>query len=1233
MRQSSSSFGLGRRDAWTAHEAHSTWSALMLSMMLILTLGGGCAWAQVYNASLTGVITDPSGGTVPGAKATLTDVDKGFVYNATTDATGRYLLRNLPPSTYRLAVEARGFKTYEQGGITLDVKQAGTVDVHLEIGTTTQTVEVRGAAPLLATQDAVTGQEVDRKFINDLPLIGRGVFDLAFLAPGINPTAGGAFADQVNNNNFTSNGSRNMTADVLVDGVTVTTHSDDSQLREVQYTPSIDAVQEFKVQQNNFSADIGFSGGTVLNVVLRSGTNKLHGSAYEFVRNQIFDSNNWFSNASGGKLPPLRYNDFGFTVGGPIRKDKTFFFVDYEGSRVRKLQAFSAGVPSAAERQGDFGELCGAAGGTFDGNGMCSDPNGQVWDPYTGTYDPNLGGSVKTAYVPFNNMAAYQSGGSPKLAGTPFQIPAMPGNLIDPVAFKIMQYFPTPNYNVGTAAYNPYLNFQGSGASRSRGDQFDIRIDHHLSERTQLTARFSDSPSSGHAPNCFGNALDPCSDGAGTGIGITAVVNASHSFSPTTVLTLSYGWVRGGFANPGVLGDYPNFDPVKDLGEPAYMELSGIKALPDINIYGGYAVAGGNSIGEQGWGIAHVRHETHDLLGSLDCMQGRHEFKFGGEMRMERNYYFEPGTPGGVFGFDFPQTGQQTDNGPIGGDAMATFLTGTSYGAWGQYEVPIRPVTQGFSYAAYVQDNWHVSPKLTLNLGIRYDLEFPRTERHNRQEYFDPNLSSPLQVPGMPDLKGGEVFVTPSNRSIANLYTKEIGPRLGLAYRFAPNTVLRAGYGIFYNTFDFGPTGDVNYGFDGFIALTNWFTSYQNDQATPYGRISNPWPSGGPNLPTGSSLGPLTQLGETATGAIRTWNTVPYTQTWSLGIQRELPGNILFDANYVGTKGTHLFFGGYGNLNYLGPSVESATPGQISALNSSVPNPFYGIITDPNSPLSAPNVQQSSLLVPHPQFSGTSVIEPPWANSIYHAAQFKFEKRFSHGLQFLVNYTISKSIDNASVQGGNVTYTGGHTHLQDPNNLKLERGLSQFDIPQVLNVIYVYELPVGHGKRWGGNWNKWVNGVLGGWQTNGVWRFDNGQPIYMTLSGGTSLPTYGSQQPNLLAPLKRNNDRSAWFTGGYFTNPEVAVTPPPFTIGTAPSSLPNVRAPGTRNGSLSLFKEIALSKVREGMRAEFRLESFNALNHPQFAAPNAQVNSGNFGVVSSQANSPREVQLALKFYW
>jgi hypothetical protein len=1202
--------------------------------MLFLTLSRPYLHAQVYDASLTGVVSDPSGLAVPGATATLTDVNKGFVFTATADDTGRYLLRNLPPSTYRLAVKAKGFKTYTQVGITLEVKQAATVDVRLVLESMIQTVNVAGTPPLLATQDAVTGQEVDRTFINDLPLIDRDVLDLIYLAPGINPYAGNTYGViNTSANNFTSNGSRNMTSDVLIDGDSVTTHAENSQEREVEFVPSIDAVQEFKIQQNNFSADIGFSGGTVLNIVMRSGTNQFHGTAYDFLRNQVLDANNWFSNAGAIPIPGLRQNDFGAVLGGPIRKDKTFFFVDYEGTRVRSMSSWLGGVPDAAERQGNFGELCGYAGGTFDSNGMCSNPSGQLWDPYTGVYSSVVAGPVRSAFIPYNNMATYQSSGAPALPAA-FQIPAQLGNVIDPVAHTIMRYFPLPNYNVGTPAYNPYFNFIGAGISTSNGDAYDIRLDHHLNDRTLLTGRFSYNSGNGRSANCFGNALDPCSDGLGTWFAINPVLNFNHSFSPTTVLSVSYGYILGGWGAPGVLGDYPNFNPETTLGLPAYMADSGIRALPSININGGYGYTGGDSIGQYGWAIAHVRHEAHDLLASLDHMKGPHEIKFGGEFRMERQDYTNPGTPGGYFSFSFPGTAQQTATGPVGGDAMATFLTGTDYSSWGEYEIPARPATQMFSYAAFVLDNWRASRKLTVNLGLRYDVETPRTERHDEMEYFDPNVPLPLTVPGMPNLHGGEVFATPGNPSIANIYWGGIEPRVGLAYRLTPNLVLRAGYGIFESTFNFGPTGNTYQGFDGYDEVTSLFETYQNDGATPWGWIHNPWPYG-PNLPTRSSLGALTMLGGTPTGAIRTWNSVPNTQTWSLGFQRELPRRFVLDANYVGTKGTHLLYGGYNNLNYLGPWVESASLDEINTLNSYVPNPFYGIITNPTVPLSGPEIQDFQFQFPYPQFSSTDMMEPPWANSIYNAVQFKIEKRLSDGLQLLVNYTIAKSIDDSSVQGQNDTGQGGFLHLRDPNNLKLERGLSEFDIPQVLGITYVYQLPVGHGKPIGRSWNKWVNGFLGGWQTNGMWRFDNGQPLGISLSGGISLPSY-SQGPDLLGTLVRN-PRSKWFCSnpgcGYFANPGVAVLPPAYTIGTAPSVLPNVRAPGTSNATLSLFKEFSLARVREGMKLQYRLESFNALNHPQFTAPNTTVNSGVFGVVSSQANVPRQVQMALKLYF
>ncbi len=321
--------------------------------------------AQLYSGSVTGVVSDPTGAVIPGAKVTLTDTAKGYTFTASSDQVGRYILRNLPPSDYQISVEASGFKTSTRTGIVVDVGQNATVNVSMELGTTTQTVQVSGAPPLLSTQDSTTGQEVNRAYINDLPLVGRGVFDLAFLAPGVNPAAGRAFGDSGGvANNFVSNGGRNATSDILLDGVSTTDYEQNGGIIVPLYTPSVDAVQEFKVQQNNFSAEIGFSGNTVVNVVMRSGTNQLHGSLYEFLRNQALDANDWFNNQAGVDLPARRFNQFGGTVGGPIviphlynGKDKTFFFFDYQATRDHSASSFNAGVPSALERNGDFGEV------------------------------------------------------------------------------------------------------------------------------------------------------------------------------------------------------------------------------------------------------------------------------------------------------------------------------------------------------------------------------------------------------------------------------------------------------------------------------------------------------------------------------------------------------------------------------------------------------------------------------------------------------------------------------------------------------------------------------------------------------------------------------------------------------------------------------------------------------------------------------------------------------------
>jgi len=444
--------------------------------------------------------------------------------------------------------------------------------------------------------------------------------------------------------------------------------------------------------------------------------------------------------------------------------------------------------------------------------------------------------------------------------------------------------------------------------------------------------------------------------------------------------------------------------------------------------------------------------------------------------------------------------------------------------------------------------------------------------------------------------------------------------------------VIRTGYGIYYSAVRSGAAGVGPPGFQGYDEYTPWITTYQNDGVTPFGRLSNPFPAG-IKLPPGSSLGLLNDIGFGAVGPIPAVDSaVPYEQSWSFGVQRELPGNFLVDANYIGKAGHHLYFAGAGNLQFLPGPLSNYSAAQITQLNTYVPNPFFGIITDPNSSLSSPTVQASQLQLPFPQFTGFNGDSPPWANSIYNALQIRVEKRFSHGLQALVTYTWSKSIDNASTTDGSVQWLGGISNgPEDLSNRRLERGLSTFDIPRVLQLSYVYELPIGRGKPLLGSAPPVVNAILGGWQTNGIWRFTDGRPILLSMSGDQPFPTYGFQRPNISGPLKCNSGSD--FLTNYFSNPEVLSVPNAFTIGNAPRSLGTCRAPGQANATLSLFKEFSLAKLREGSRVEFRIEAFNALNHPQFNSPHSSFNSGSFGTITSTANSPREVQLALKFYW
>jgi Carboxypeptidase regulatory-like domain/TonB dependent receptor len=1209
-------------------------------LLTILFAAPSALFGQGYFGTVSGTVTDPSGALVPQAKVTLIDQQKGFQFTATSDSSGRYLFTSIPPGLYSVSTDVQGFEKIIHTNVQLNVSENATANLKLTVATTKQTVEVQ-SRQTLDTEDAVTGQVVDRKFINDLPLVDRYVLDFTELAPGVN--------DQSDQNgvsdtgtNFISNGSRGASADILMDGSSITNFEPNGGITQVTYTPSAEAVEEFKVQQSNFSAEYGFSGASIVNMITRSGTNSFHGSAYDFIRNQITDANNWFNNEYGIPLPPVHRNNYGGTVGGPILKNKLFFFFDYDGTRSSDMGTYQAGVPSLAERKGDFGEICAANGGAFDANGLCSVIAGQLYDPYTGTFQtPADGpaGAYRSAYIPFNNMATYSSPGNPNLNGTPFQLPHSAGNLLDPVAQKMMQLFPEPNISNG----NIYDNWIASGASTSSNDQFDIKIDYRFNEKNLLSVKYSQGWQSNAPYDCFKNFTDPCGSGQNQSAQHLFAINDTYTFGPTLILTSTFGFTRGSEQIDAYNKSF-NANPLGTLGFPSYLGTNGFLGVPATFITGGYYSAGYTNIGQDPYGNYKQGQDTGQLSEVLTKILGQHAFKLGFEGRLHQQNYIQTNAPVGLFSFDSTGTAQCPipDITQCGGDGMASFMMGQMNGN-SYYQIQFEPATQNFQYAAFAQDNWKILPQLTLNLGLRYDVSLPRTERHNRMNWFDPNAASPLAAPGLSTLHGGEVFNSADQRTNWETDWKDIQPRFGFSWQLDPHTVMRGGYGIYYSQTRSGANGLLSYGSQGFNQSTGVVTTYQNDGATPYLHLSNPFPNG-LILPPGSSRGLLNDVGYGAIGPLRTAAAArtPYEQSWSLGMEFGLPSNMLFSVDYIGKKGTRLYFTGANNLDVLGAGVENMSPSQIGNLGNYVSNPFASVLTDPyyaNSVLTSPTVQAFQLMLPYPQFTSVTTDVPPTANSTYHALQVVVEKRYSNGLELSANYTWSKSIDDASLYDTNVTWLGNYGPnsgyaLQDPNKPYLERSLSTFDVPQQMKINYSYELPFGRGRAFMGSAPRAVDLVLGGWKTAGVWSLRSGFPLQFTVeNGGSPIWTYGPQRPNITGSPRRSGGPESNWINNYFANPDVFQIPPAYTLGDTPRAIGNVRSPLSLTNNMSIMKDFGLSSTHKEMQFEVRLEAENALNHPIFGTPDTIVGDPDFGVINYTAVQPRQCQLALKLYF
>lgn len=1159
---------------------HGMAAILLLVLALITALP---LRAQTFFGSLAGTVTDSKGLPITNATLTLTNVDTGVQKTAQSSDAGTFEFLNLVPGNYKVEGSQTGFGRLSKGPFPIQVQAAVRVDLALPVGSVSEAVTVNAEVPLLQTESATVSQVVEQRTVEQIPLNGRNVMNLVALVPGVVPQ-GGSGVNLTNQNLFSAGnfqvdgGAANQSASYL-DGAPLNTNYGNL----TALVPSQDSVGQFRVVTNNDSAEFGRYTGGVVNFTTRSGTREFHGGAYEFLRNKVLNANTYFSNTNGIPRPAFTQNQFGANIGGPLIKDKLFFFGSYEGFRLRQGVTYVETVPTAAEQAGDFSGLKDANGNTII-----------IYNPFTtcGQYgNPACAPGQTVLRQPFtNNM--------------------IPSNLISPASQVLeARMFPLPN--VAGAAVNNYVADAASGGGN---DQYTIRGDYSVSASQTLFARYTRWTLNNLAQDPYQNGTcfdsGQCPEGFHTN---QAAIGDTISLGSNKLLDLRASYLRFQYArNSPSLG----YD-LTQLGWPSFMnEQIPFRALPGLSV-AGYNTGGSISI------IA--TNNIYSFTPSFTWILPKHTLKFGGEARRLDFKSLQDSSPSGTFNFDSVATGSNPlDPSTVGttGNGFASFLLGT--GSSGSLSVPVLTRNRMWYEGYYASDTYRATNKLTVDLGVRWELPGAWTEASDSIANFNPTLQT--SVGSVPAVGGLSLVNTPQSPGpyLTKFNWHLFAPRLGLAYNLPGNTVVRVGYGIFFVPadvyyFESPFNNPVNNANNSWNATTNGELSFNN-------LFSNPFPSG---LQAPPQRDPSFQpFGGNVYAPLRN---EPYgsTQQWNVSFQHQFPGNVALDVAYVGSKGTHLPMQ-EGNLNQL-PNADLALG---SALTTPVANPYFGQITE--GALSGPTVPEGQLLRPFPQFLNVLDMGHFYGNSIYHSLQVKLQKQLSGGGTILASYTWAKSISDTDTSTWWLE-NGFTAFPQDYNNLNNERSLSAFDTPQRLVLSYVFDIPVGRGKRIFGNTHGVVDKVISGWGVNGVSVFQSGFPLHFDLIGGTQLSQFGggaeqfgisAMRPDVVAGCDKTRPGSAparlneWFNTACFTQPGS------FSYGNEPRVDPQLRGQGIINFDAALFKK---TKITERFGLEFRAEFFNLFNRVQFAPPSgfADVPS-TFGVVSSQNNNPRLVQFALR---
>ena len=1142
------------------------------------------AFAQETRATLSGIVTDQSGSVVTKAKIRLANRDTSVAFETATNDAGQYRFLFLNPGIYQLTAEMSGFRTFVRDGIELHVSQSGVVDVKLQIGQASESVTVTSEAPLLESEKADRGLVINNKTVADLPLNIRNPIMLSALTPGIIHTSGTQHLNPFSNSGISSwsiNGGRGTNNEFLLDGAP--NNAVYNGVNNIAYVPSVDAVEEFKVMTGIFDAQYGRTGGGVVNVSIKSGTNRWHGSGYEFLKRTGLNANTFANNAKNAERQGNALDQYGLTLGGPIivpklynGKDKSFFFFAYEGYREQTYYPSESisSVPTVDQRRGDFSK-------TFDNNRTMY----TIYDPLTGRFEGN------------------------NWVRTPFAGNRVPSDRISPVAANMIKLYPEPNTTTPGSVDWQNNFFLNPNVGRFDFVNLTARLDHNFGPRERVYGRWSWSDFTQlRNTNGIPGVAGDYRNGGKRNNGI--VIDSISTLTPATILNfraaLTY-WVEdlAPFGNE-------NFENTQ-LGFPKTL----VDQLPKRNLFPQVSVASVRSLGHGTGNVTFEPTTVFSLQPNLVFIRGKHTIKAGLDYRLTRYTQLRPGAAAGPYNFDrgFTRRDYLVQD-AISGIGTASFLLG--YPQSGSVANVAQPYFQWTYYAPWVQDDIKITRKLTLNVGFRWDINFSVTERYNRMNYgFFADRINPItqqidqsRFPGF-QAKGGIGFagLDGNPRSPVGKDRNNLQPRFGAAYSLNDRTVLRGGWGIFY----LNPTyrGNLN----GFSQSTPYVATLDSGR-TPANTLSNPFPTG-ILQPAGAAAGMQTFLGQ-GPSFIDPTSRVPYVHQFSFGIQRQLPGNILLDAAYVGSRS--MAQSTTKGFNEVSADVQArGNPflgGDQNFLNQQVPNPFAGLI--PGTGLNNATTARSQLLRPYPQFTGFNIEQLNTGRIWYNSLQVTATKRYSHGLSFTTTYTLSKNIESID-----------YLNAQDA---KPTRSLADFDRTHRLVIAPSYELPFGPGRRFLSGGHPVVRGIVGGWQGVFMTVIQSGDP--MSIPGNVYL----LGDPRLENPTwDRLFKTGVIDVNGTVRNVQQGEQPvyqvrPPFSQRTTPIRYGNLRNQWGTTVDASLIKN---TRIREGWNMQFRVDAFNAFNTAVFSSdPNLDPTSPNFGKIfrdTGQSNFPRNIQLGLRF--